>query len=206
MSKSNATKADEIIDKYILWSMGAGAIPLPLLDIAALTTVQLNMLKELSDLYGKEYSETFGRTLISSLAGSTLTKIAASLIKFIPGVGSMLGAVPMVVLSGASTYAMGQVFKKQLQVDGVTSMFSYDYAKKVYDDAFETGKGYVTSLQEQLGWTEEEQSVEDSPKRENVNQEVIDKLKMLDQLKEQGILNEEEHKTKKEKLINELMK
>ncbi|WP_026998724.1 DUF697 domain-containing protein [Eisenibacter elegans] len=198
-----SAKADAIIDNHILWSMAAGALPVPLLDMAAITAIQLNMLRELSALYGREYSETFGRNIIGSLTGATLAKVGASLLKTIPGIGSLLGGMPMVVLSGASTYAMGQVFKKQLQVEDIQNTFSMDTAKKVYNEAFETGKDYVKQLRKQVGWDKDEARASQSQANE-AQKAFYEKMELLADLHKRGILSDEEYQQKKATLLAQL--
>src|SRR5262249_29658328 len=43
-------RADAIIQKHILYSTGAGLIPIPVADLAAVTAVQVSMLEELARL------------------------------------------------------------------------------------------------------------------------------------------------------------
>ncbi|MCU0447263.1 MAG: DUF697 domain-containing protein [Microscillaceae bacterium] len=214
MSKQ-AMMADDVIDNHVLWAMGAGAIPLPVLDVAVVTAIQLNMFRELCMVYQVDYNEAFGRNLISSIAGATLAKIGASFIKAIPVVGSLLGGVPMVVLSGASTYGMGQVFKKYLEVGGFVSTFSFENAQKIYEEAFEKGKSYVQDLQkkasEAMGFKGEEAKPNPSQAETKTNpaqgyagMDVFEKLKVLGDLRDKGIITDEEFKEKKEKLLKEI--
>ena len=205
--------ADDTIDSHVLWAMGAGAIPLPILDVAAVTAIQLNMFKELCMIYQVDYNESFAKNLISSVAGATLARIGASFIKAIPGIGSLLGSVPMVVLSGASTYAIGQVFKQHLEIGGMMSSFSFENAQKVYNDAFERGKSYVEELRKRaMGETDKkEQDKEEAPKQEAKNStktasgtDAFEKLKILADLKEQGIITEDEFQNKKTKLLEDI--
>lgn len=205
--------ADDTIDSHVLWAMGAGAIPLPILDVAAVTAIQLNMFKELCMIYQVDYNESFAKNLISSVAGATLARIGASFIKAIPGIGSLLGSVPMVVLSGASTYAIGQVFKQHLEIGGMMSSFSFENAQKVYNDAFERGKSYVEELRKRaMGETDKkEQDKEEAPKQEAKNStktasgtDAFEKLKILADLKEQGIITEDEFQNKKAKLLEDI--
>ena len=206
--------ADDTIDSHVLWAMGAGAIPLPILDVAAVTAIQLNMFKELCMIYQVDYNESFAKNLISSVAGATLARIGASFIKAIPGIGSLLGSVPMVVLSGASSYAIGQVFKQHLEIGGMMSSFSFENAQKVYNDAFERGKSYVEELRKRaMGDTDKkEEKKEETPKEEAKNPyaktasgtDAFEKLKVLADLKEQGIITEEEFAAKKAKILEQI--
>lgn len=217
MSKQSRM-ADDSIDSHVLWAMGAGAIPLPILDVAAVTAIQLNMFKELCMIYDVDYNESFGKNLISSIAGASLAKIGASFIKAIPGVGSLLGGVPMVVLSGASTYAIGQVFKQHLEIGGMISTFSFENAQKIYNDAYERGMSYVEELRKRAmgdsGKTEtktEEAETKSDNNGSSANSststtgtDVFEKLRNLAELKEKGIITEAEFNEKKAQLLAEL--
>jgi len=216
---SKAEQADKLIDRYVLWSMGAGAIPIPMLDMAAVTGLQFNMCKDLCELYGVGFNEAMTKNIITSLAGATLAKVGASLIKAIPVVGSMLGGVPMVVLSGTSTYAIGHVFKKHLEIGDIFSTFKFDSAKKMYDNVFEQGKGYVNNLYETfIGGNKNSENKDDTKnpaKEENKadtkakevyenTDDVFEKLRILGELKEKGVLTEQEFQSKKAELLKQI--
>ena len=46
------SEADRLIRQYIGWSCAGGLVPVPLLDIAAITAAQIQLVRELSALYG----------------------------------------------------------------------------------------------------------------------------------------------------------
>ncbi|NJO03897.1 MAG: DUF697 domain-containing protein [Bacteroidia bacterium] len=207
MSK-RSTMADDTIDSHVLWAMGAGAIPLPILDVAAVTAIQLNMFKELCMIYQVDYNESFAKNLISSIAGATLAKIAASFIKAIPGVGILLGGVPMVVLSGASTYGIGQVFKQHLELGGIMSTFSFENAQRIYNEAYDRGKQYVDDLRKRtMGGSNEpaaEAQPEPSTPKTASGTDAFEKLRILADLREKGIITEEEFQEKKAKIMKDI--
>jgi uncharacterized protein (DUF697 family) len=218
MSKQS-TMADDTIDSHVLWAMGAGAIPIPFVDTAAVTAIQLNMFKELCMIYQSDYNESFGKNLISSIAGSSLATLGASAVKAIPVLGSLLGSVPMVVMSGASTYGMGQVFKKHLEIGGFMSNFSFDNAQKIYNDAYDRGKGYVQNLWDEAKGFATGTKAEPNSKKEgegtkteasppnatpNAEMDVFEKLRTLGDLRDKGVLTEQEFQEKKEKLLREI--
>src|SRR3984893_12969848 len=62
--------AAKLVDRFSLWSGAAGLIPIPLVDIAAVGGVQLQMLRKLSEIYGVPFTENRGKSIIASLAGS----------------------------------------------------------------------------------------------------------------------------------------
>lgn len=111
-------RINEIIDKYIIYSMTAAAIPVPAMDIAAVTGVQLKMIDSLANEFEADYEEDIGKSVILALTGASIPKMGASLIKIIPGFGTIAGTGAQVILSRASTYALGRVFAAHFQSGG----------------------------------------------------------------------------------------
>ena len=121
MSENGTTRAkhaDSIIRNHMIWSMGAGFIPVPIVDLFAVTAIQLDMIRQISRVYDVDFKETSGKAIITSLSGTSIARMGSRAVKFIPGVGSILGGVTMAVLSGGSTYALGEVFKKHFETSG----------------------------------------------------------------------------------------
>ena len=136
-------QADAIIKKHVLFSIGGGLIPIPLVDMAAVTALQVSMLEQLADLYGIGYNRSIAKSFIAALTGSTVAKLGASLIKAIPGIGTIIGGVAMSATSGASTYALGQVAIGQFEASGSLEDIDVEEAKVAYEEAFEQGKEVV---------------------------------------------------------------
>jgi uncharacterized protein (DUF697 family) len=180
--------ADKIVRSHVIWAMGAGLIPLPLFDLAAVTAVQLDMLKQLADLYEKDFSQAKGKAFVSALTGSTFAKIGSSLFKAIPGVGTLLGGLSMSALSGASTYAVGQVVISHLETSDQFLDVDMQAAKQAYKEAFEKGKDFVSDLNEQ----------------EDNGNDVFKALQKLGQLHDQGVITDEEFEAQKQKLLDRL--
>ena len=67
MSTESAVQVDrhaqaaEIISSAAAWSAAAGAVPLPLLDLVAVGTVQGKMVADLARLYGEQPSKELAR-------------------------------------------------------------------------------------------------------------------------------------------------
>ena len=188
---SKRIEAEKIIRTHVLWAMGGGLIPIPLVDFAAVTAIQLEMLQQLAQLYEVNYSKDKGKTFVSALTGTTIASIGASMLKAIPGVGTILGGATMSVTSGASTYAVGQVAINVFTGSGSLIDFNLDQAKKAYESAYEQGKSYVSDL-------EKEKDTQDKAA------DVYQQLEKLGKLKEQGILSEEEFQTKKKELLDRI--
>jgi uncharacterized protein (DUF697 family) len=53
-------EASQLVDRFSLWSGAAGLIPIPLIDVATVAGVQLQMLRRLSEIYGVPFSDNRG--------------------------------------------------------------------------------------------------------------------------------------------------
>lgn len=194
---------DKIIKTHMMLSMGAGLVPLPLLDVVAVTAVQVDMLKQLSSHYNIPFSEQAGKSWISAISGSILARMGASTMKAIPVVGSILGGVTMSALSGASTYALGNVFKKHFKNGGDLSDMDVDKAKAYFKEKFDEGKKVAKEMDDKIDETlnsdsDSETSVPDTTKRPK---SIVEQLENIVQMKEDGILTEKGFNKLKKKIM-----
>ena len=142
--KGAPTHADTIIRNHVVWSMGAGMIPVLIADIFAVSAIQLDMIRQMSKIYDLEFNELQGKAIVTSLTSSALARIAAgSVVKMIPGLGTLIGGATVSAFAGASTYALGEVFKKHFESGGTILDFDPDRVRQAYKEKFEKGKDIV---------------------------------------------------------------
>jgi uncharacterized protein (DUF697 family)/predicted GTPase len=92
---------------YSTLAATAGAIPVPWLDLFILPGIQTRMIYHLARMYGQPLTGTRFLELASTLGlGMVARQAVRGLLKFIPYVGSVAGAV----FAGASTFALGKAF------------------------------------------------------------------------------------------------
>ena len=119
--------AAKVVDRYVLWSGAAGLIPLPLLDVTAVSGVQLQMLRRVAEIYGIKFSANLGKSMLASLAGSIIPATSgmglASAMKSVPLFGTAVAMVSMPVLSAGATYIIGRVFMNHFAVRRNASRF-----------------------------------------------------------------------------------
>lgn len=141
---------DKIIRRHVYVSAGVGLIPLPLVDIAGLTGVQVNMLRKIAKEYGVPFSEGTVKNILLSLFGGIFppahASLVASLLKVIPGVGQTAGVASMPILAGATTYAVGKLFATHFAWGGDFTDFDTEKIKEDYAKWFEEGKKVVTEM------------------------------------------------------------
>lgn len=121
--------ASKIISSATAWSAAAGIVPVPMLDLVALATVQGKMVADLSALYGERASNEVARGLVSVLLGTIAPAgltgaLVGSGVKAAPVFGTILGAVSMAGFSSAATYAIGKIFVRHFEGGGTLSSFA----------------------------------------------------------------------------------
>ncbi|MCP4692317.1 MAG: DUF697 domain-containing protein [Desulfobacterales bacterium] len=145
----------KIIKKHVLGAAGVGLIPMPLLDMVALTGVQLNMLRRLANYYDVPFMEEKGKHLIASLLGAFVpvgaARPLASLIKAVPVVGQALGGLSMSITAGASTYAVGKVFERHFASGGTFPDFDPGKVKEYFAGYFEAGERVAEKAKKKAG-------------------------------------------------------
>lgn len=204
--------ANDAVTRHVIYSMGAGLVPFPVVDVAAVTAVQLSLIRRLCEIYKVEYSDSVGKSLLAALAGGAAARVGASLIKGIPVVGFLVGGVSLSIMSGASTYAVGQVFISHLESEGTLDNFNIDAWRKAYEEQLERGKEIAARIQNQQfkggktanGGSAKHSNSSGATVEEHPIDAVFEKLERLNELKERGILTDEEFQQKKQSLLQQL--
>ncbi len=112
---------EKIIQRYVLISAGVGLVPIPGIDMAALTAAQIKMIDELAEEFGQNYTEAQARHTLTAITGGMLGPLAA------PAVASATGAIPLVGalltlfvkpgVAAASTRLVGHLALERLERD-----------------------------------------------------------------------------------------
>jgi len=144
-------QANAIIRRYTYGAVGTALIPLPAVDLVALIGLQLAQVNSLCKLYGVTFSKNAGKSAIASLVGgmwpaTTATAVAASVFKFLPGLGTVAGMASMAVLGGAATYAVGKVFQMHFEAGGNVLNFDPDRMRSYFAEQLEEGKKIAANM------------------------------------------------------------
>jgi uncharacterized protein (DUF697 family) len=139
----------KIVNSHMGWSTGAGLIPIPLADLAAITAVQIHLVKSLSELYDVSFKRSAVKSIIGALVGGGSACIAAgpisSLVKVVPLVGQIAGILVEPAIAAASTYAVGKVFIQHFESGGTFLDFDPAAVREYYRAEFEANKGQSPS-------------------------------------------------------------
>ena len=137
-------EAKRIIKNRVIVSAGLGLVPVPMVDLVGLATIQLEMLARLTKLYEIPFRKNVGKSLIASLMGGVLPVSVVpgtfSLLKAVPLIGWATGAATMSLLGGAATYAIGKVFTAHFEAGGNLLNFDPEAMREYFAQQFEEGK------------------------------------------------------------------
>lgn len=147
-----ADKARALVKRNVYWAAGLGLIPVPVVDVLALTGVQVKLLKELSELYEVKFLEDKARTIVISLftgLGSVGIAhiVARSLFRVVPIVGQLVGAVGASALGGALTLAVGNLFVMHFESGGTLLDFDVNKMRDHFKREFEKAQRTVSQMQ-----------------------------------------------------------
>ena len=147
-SQQQGVQVQNIVNMHIIAGMALGLLPLPIVDVAALTGVQLNLLRSLCKHYGIEFDEQQGKAFIHSLVSGAAPVAAvvglSSVLKIIPGIGTIGGGIGMTISSGVSTYATGQVFISHFNAGGTLQDFEAGHWTAYFKEKLEEGKVQIS--------------------------------------------------------------
>jgi uncharacterized protein (DUF697 family) len=150
---STSEEVSKIVRNHVVGSMGVGLIPIPLVDIVALTGVQLNMLRKLAKAYGIPFSKDKGKNVLASLLGAGMSvpigTTLSSLVKAVPVVGQATGALTMPVTAGAVTYAIAKVFTQHFASGGTFLNFDPEAVKEYYMEMLKEGEKVAGDLKQE---------------------------------------------------------
>lgn len=138
-------RAAKIISSAVAWSAAAGAVPLPLVDLVALGTVQAKMISDLSRVYGRPVRAETARGVVSVLLGTLLPAgVTGALIgsgaKAVPLAGTVLGMASMAAFGAAASYAIGKVFVRHFDGGGSLESFNAEAVKEELKGEFSRAK------------------------------------------------------------------
>ena len=124
--------------------------------------------------------------------GASLARLTASAVKILPGVGWLVGGATQIGLSGASTYAVGQVFCAHFAERGAVEDVDAEALRSRYESFVEKGMQMAQVLREKARGGSARASIE----------ELGDTLEQLGRLREAGVITPEEFERLKAPLVD----
>ncbi len=109
------TQSHAIVAGAAAGAAGIAAVPIPFSDAVGIVPIQVGMLAGISATFGLSIDKSFLSTIVGSIiagAGGTLVgrSIVSSLLKMIPGAGSVVGGTIAAATAAAITTALGEAY------------------------------------------------------------------------------------------------
>jgi len=137
-------RAREIVRRRSNWAMAGGILPIPFLDVCAVSAIQIVMIRELSIYYGIPFYRSMAKSFVTALLGSVLPVVASgglagSIAKAMPFFGWGVGLATVPLVAGATTRAAGMVFVQHFESGGTMldfdPMATREYFKREFEEA-----------------------------------------------------------------------
>ncbi len=116
--------ARKIVERHRTYAAVGGLFPLPVVNIAGVTAINMRMVKQLSDLYGVPFERDRTRSMIIGLMGGAVptglgTATASTLVFVVPG-SALFGLAVSAITAGALTRGIGLVFLEHFESDAMS--------------------------------------------------------------------------------------
>ena len=165
MLRKNSAK--RIIENNVAFAIGAGLVPVPLVDFGALVAILLKMVQDLAAEYGIEADKRrVSRLIIPLLKSPGMPSLAVgglgSLLKAVPFFG-LLGTGATTILVGGLTYATGRVFALHFEKGGDLSDFDLPAQRKIFVREYNSGKNVIHEIRESKNGPDPEHPAKDIP-------------------------------------------
>jgi len=144
-------EAMEIVHRRSNWATVGGLVPIPVLDSIVIAGVQLDMLADLSKLYGVPFERNRAKSIVMALVSGAVSCAAGAgvlglLGKSLPWIGWGLGLATVSVLARASTQATGIVFVQHFESGGTLFDFDPVVMREIYRREFEKARRRATGF------------------------------------------------------------
>lgn len=135
------TQAKSVVNRYAMLSGGAGLIPVPLADVAAISAIQVKMIADLAKIYDLEFRKDRVKSVVTGLLGGFVptaaagvaTGAAASYVKSVPIAGTIIGTVTLPAFAYIATRTVGRVFLTHFESGGTLLNFNPDVVRAQFE-------------------------------------------------------------------------
>lgn len=134
----------EIVKRHAIYAGIVGLVPIPFVNFAGVTAFEIKMLKDLAAFYEIPFRADAGKSIVTSLIGglgaTNLGYGTVGLVKGVPMIGAILGALTLPVSAAALTWAIGKVFIMHFESGGTLLDLDPDKVRGYFAEQLGKGK------------------------------------------------------------------
>ena len=141
--KRKRVDADKAVGAAVAAAAAAGATPIPFSDAAVLVPIQLGMMASIAHTYDVEIDKATAAALAATAAATAAGRsLVTSLIKLVPGPGTLIGGAIAAGVASSITWAMGQAWivvcvrLSQGQLKSVSGALDSEAIREVFMNEF----------------------------------------------------------------------
>ena len=140
----HAEKVEALIKRHAMFAAGAGMIPIPILDTAAVAGIQYKLTESIAGEYGVAFEPNRVKVILSSVLTSLLSSLAASAIGAAAGgitiPGIVGGNLTNAAISGYLTFATGEIMRLHFATGGTLEDLEIGHYLDFFESQFKEGK------------------------------------------------------------------
>jgi uncharacterized protein (DUF697 family) len=126
-----------LVHRYVVVSAGAVLIPIPIVDTVALAAVHVELIRQITQYYGKEFSEHAARNLLIAIGTSLVpaslgSVVSRRVIRALPLMTHGLAFAAMSAFSAFVSYALGTLFVEHYESGGTLHTFDVNRLHRVF--------------------------------------------------------------------------
>ena len=145
ISEKKRLMADNVIKNYVILAMGTGLIPSALVDIVAITALEVKMIGDLARAYDFPVPYRLVRykiliSLIGSIGPVYLSARMHAALKSVPLIGHAVYVGMLSITGGAAMYAVGKIFQKHYESGGTFLSSDNSVLRNYFREKYEEGK------------------------------------------------------------------
>lgn len=145
---SQREQAAKTVKRYAAVSAGLGIIPIPALDMAAIGTSQLLMIRSVAKIYDLDLSKDRVRAIVGATIGGAVPVVVggglSSIFKAIPVVGTIAGVVTLPSVAGLTTLTLGTALTDHLDAGGSLDELGLTQLRATFTAEFEKAKAKLS--------------------------------------------------------------
>ncbi|KJS32405.1 MAG: hypothetical protein VR64_06635 [Desulfatitalea sp. BRH_c12] len=148
ISEKKRLIADNTIKNYVILAMGTGLIPSSLVDIVAITALEVKMIGDLARIYDFPIPHRLVRykiliSLLGSLGPVYLSVKMHAALKSVPLIGHAVYVGMLSITGGVAMYAVGKTFQRHYESGGTFLSSENSVLKNFFQEKYQEGKKVV---------------------------------------------------------------
>lgn len=143
---THEAQANRIIRNYTIAATGSGIVPIPLISAAAVTGIQVLLIKDLCRLFEVPFNDRQVQVIVNSTLGSVATRIVAMAATIIPGISAPTKGLSGAAISGLFVATVGEFYKVHFQSGGTLEDASINDLRKYFIEEYKRGDISTNSL------------------------------------------------------------